>query len=74
MLLMERSVDKYPYMTAILLEFLHFTVENYHPPQRDYIHQHVGMAGQALVDKGVIRYGDHVTHSLFRVFEFDFNL
>jgi hypothetical protein len=55
MLLMDRSVGGYPYMTAILLEFLHFAVENYHPPLRDYIHKHVGMAGQALVDKGVIR-------------------
>ncbi|KAG0307175.1 Integrator complex subunit 3 [Dissophora globulifera] len=55
MLLMEKSVERYPYITAILLEFLHFTVENYYPPLRDYIHKHVGMAAQAIVDKGVIR-------------------
>ncbi|KAF9358449.1 Integrator complex subunit 3 [Mortierella sp. AD094] len=55
MLLMERSVERYPYITSILLEFLHFTVENYHPPLREYIHKHVGMAAQAIVEKGVIR-------------------
>ncbi|KAF9207247.1 Integrator complex subunit 3 [Haplosporangium sp. Z 27] len=55
MLLMERSVERYPYITSILLEFLHFTVENYYPPLREYIHKHVGMAAQAIVEKGVIR-------------------
>ncbi|ORZ20083.1 protein-domain-containing protein [Lobosporangium transversale] len=55
MLLMERSVERYPYMTAILLEFLQFTVDNYYPPLREYIQKHVGMAAQALVEKGVIR-------------------
>ena len=63
MLLMERSVERYPYITAILLEFLHFTVENYHPPLRDYIHKHVGMAAQELVDKGVIRYEEEGSSS-----------
>ncbi|KAF9172114.1 Integrator complex subunit 3 [Mortierella sp. AD011] len=37
------------------IEFLHFTIENYHPPLREYIHKHVGMAAQAIVEKGVIR-------------------
>ncbi|KAF9438747.1 Integrator complex subunit 3 [Entomortierella beljakovae] len=55
MLLMERSAERYPYITTILLEFLHFTIENYHLPLRDYIHKHVAMAAQAIVDKGVIR-------------------
>ncbi|KAG0358330.1 Integrator complex subunit 3 [Gamsiella multidivaricata] len=54
-LLMENSVERYPYITAILLEFLHFTIENYHPSLRDYIHKHIGMAAQDLVKKGVIR-------------------
>ncbi|KAF9581035.1 Integrator complex subunit 3, partial [Lunasporangiospora selenospora] len=55
MLLMERSLERYPYITSILFEFLHFVTENYYPPLRDRIHLHVQQAGQALVEKGVIR-------------------
>ncbi|KAF9971508.1 Integrator complex subunit 3 [Actinomortierella ambigua] len=48
-----------PHMTAILVEFLQFTVDNYHPPMREYLQQHVGMAGLDIVDKGVIKsFGD----------------
>ncbi|KAF9092710.1 Integrator complex subunit 3 [Mortierella sp. AD031] len=54
-LLVERSLDRAPHITAICLEFLHFTIENYHPPLRDYIHEHVGRAAQLIVEKGVIR-------------------
>ncbi|KAF9386500.1 Integrator complex subunit 3 [Podila verticillata] len=55
MLLMERSLMREPWVTAILVEFLHFTVLNYHPTQREVIQKHVGMAMQVLVDKQVIK-------------------
>ncbi|KAF9428955.1 Integrator complex subunit 3 [Podila epigama] len=56
MLLMERSLyNREPWITAILLEFLHFAVQNYYPPLSETIHKHVGMAGQILVDKQVIK-------------------
>ncbi|KAF9904756.1 Integrator complex subunit 3 [Linnemannia zychae] len=55
MLLMERSIERTAYITAILLEFLFFTVENYYPPLREYIQEHVGKAAQSIVEKGVIR-------------------
>lgn len=45
-----------PWVTAILVEFLHFTVLNYHPTLREVIQKHVGMAMQVLVDKQVIKY------------------
>ncbi|KAG0271175.1 Integrator complex subunit 3, partial [Linnemannia exigua] len=55
MLLMERSVERALYLTAILVEFLYFTVENYYPPLREYIQEHVAKAAQTIVEKGVIR-------------------
>ncbi|CAO3574568.1 unnamed protein product [Mortierella alpina] len=55
MLLMEKSVERYGYLTAILLEFLSFVTEHYHPPLREEIQRHVRLAGESLVDKGVIR-------------------
>ncbi|KAG0088835.1 Integrator complex subunit 3 [Podila epicladia] len=55
MLLMERSLMREPWVTAILVEFLHFTVLNYHPTLREVIQKHVGMAMQVLVDKQVIK-------------------
>ncbi|KAF9575167.1 Integrator complex subunit 3 [Mortierella alpina] len=55
MLLMEKSVERYGYLTAILLEFLSFVTEHYYPPLREEIQRHVRLAGESLVDKGVIR-------------------
>ncbi|KAF9286494.1 Integrator complex subunit 3 [Mortierella alpina] len=55
MLLMEKSVERYGYLTAILLEFLSFVTEHYYPPLREEIQKHVRLAGESLVDKGVIR-------------------
>ncbi|KAG0211495.1 Integrator complex subunit 3 [Mortierella sp. GBA30] len=55
MLLMEKSVERYSYITAILLEFLSFVTEHYYPPLREEIQRHVRLAGESLVDKGVIR-------------------
>ncbi|KAG0231380.1 Integrator complex subunit 3 [Actinomortierella wolfii] len=55
-----------PHMTAILIEFLQFTVDNYHPPMREYLQQHVGMAGQDIVDKGVIKALSHEHYAPIR--------
>ncbi|KAF8949267.1 Integrator complex subunit 3 [Haplosporangium gracile] len=55
MLLMERSVERAPYLTAIMMEFLFFAIENYCPPLREYIQEHVAKAAQSIVEKGVIR-------------------
>jgi len=65
MLLMERSVERAPYMTAIFLEFLYFTIEHYYPPLREYIQEHVAKAAQSIVEKGVIRYTPQSGHRLF---------
>lgn len=56
MLLMERSLDRAPYLTAIMMEFLFFAIENYCPPLREYIQEHVAKAAQSITEKGVIRY------------------
>jgi len=53
---MEKTLGTHPWITAILIEFLYFTAENYHPPLREHIYKHIGMAAQDIVDKGVIRY------------------
>ncbi|KAG0344649.1 Integrator complex subunit 3 [Podila humilis] len=57
MLLMERSftVMREPYLTSYFLEFLHFTVLNYHPPSKEFIQKHVGLAAQTLLEKQVIK-------------------
>ncbi|KAH7032065.1 protein-domain-containing protein [Linnemannia elongata] len=55
MLLMERSLERAPYLTAIMMEFLFFAIENYCPPLREYIQEHVAKAAQSIADKGVIR-------------------
>lgn len=53
---MEKTLGTHPWITAILIEFLYFTAENYHPPLREQIYKHIGMAAQDIIDKGVIRY------------------
>lgn len=55
MLLMERSIERAPYITAVMMEFLFFAIENYYPPLREYIQEHVAKAAQSIADKGVIR-------------------
>ncbi|KAF9130899.1 Integrator complex subunit 3 [Mortierella sp. GBA39] len=55
MLLMERSLERAPYLTAIMMEFLFFAIENYCPPLREYIQEHVAKAAQSITEKGVIR-------------------
>ncbi|KAF9181462.1 Integrator complex subunit 3 [Haplosporangium sp. Z 767] len=59
-LLMERSLERHPHITMILLEFLYFTVENYHPMLHEFIQKHVAMAGQDIAEKGVIRSFRHM--------------
>ncbi|RUS16646.1 protein-domain-containing protein, partial [Endogone sp. FLAS-F59071] len=55
MLLMERSVERYPYITTILMEYLKFTIDEYHPPIRDYIAQCIAFGMKELIRVGVIR-------------------
>ncbi|KAK3813333.1 MAG: protein-domain-containing protein [Benniella sp.] len=59
-LLMEKTLGTHPWITAILIEFLYFTAENYHPPLREQIYKHIGMAAQDIIDKGVIRSLKHM--------------
>ncbi|KAK9765526.1 hypothetical protein K7432_006088 [Basidiobolus ranarum] len=54
-LLMERSVEKYAFITSILLEFLQFIVEEYYPEKANDIKLHVRSAMQTIMEKGVIR-------------------
>ncbi|ORX99369.1 hypothetical protein K493DRAFT_313249 [Basidiobolus meristosporus CBS 931.73] len=54
-LLMERSVEKYAFITSILLEFLQFVVEEYYPEKANDIKLHVRSAMQTIMEKGVIR-------------------
>lgn len=56
MLLMERSVERYPYITTILMEYLKFTIDEYHPPIRDHIAQCVAFGMKELIRVGVIRF------------------
>ncbi|KAG1565052.1 hypothetical protein G6F45_006922 [Rhizopus arrhizus] len=55
MLLMERSAERYPYITAILMEFLKYAVEEYYPPMKDYIARCVSCGMRVMLSKGVIR-------------------
>lgn len=65
---MERSLDRAPYLTAIMMEFLFFAIENYCPPLREYIQEHVAKAAQSITEKGVIRYErDHLTQCILSV-------
>ncbi|KAJ1979316.1 hypothetical protein H4R34_002870 [Dimargaris verticillata] len=54
-LLMERSLEKYPYFTTILMEFLDFTIREYHPPLRQFLGKRVHGAMQDILAKSVIR-------------------
>ncbi|KAJ1971613.1 hypothetical protein H4R35_005163 [Dimargaris xerosporica] len=60
-LLMERSLEKYPYFTTILMEFLDHAVREYHPPLRQFIGKRVHSAMQDILAKSVIRSLDALT-------------
>ncbi|KAI8141301.1 protein-domain-containing protein [Fennellomyces sp. T-0311] len=55
MLLMERSAERYPYITAVTMEFLRYSVDEYFPPMRDYMAKCVATGMRIMLDKGVIR-------------------
>lgn len=55
MLLMERSAERYPQITATMMEFLKFSVDRYFPPLKDYMAQCVACGMRVLLNKGVIR-------------------
>lgn len=55
MLLMERSAERYPAITAVLMEFLKHSVDRYFPPMKDYMAQSVACGMRLMLSKGVIR-------------------
>ncbi|KAI8078947.1 protein-domain-containing protein [Gilbertella persicaria] len=55
MLLMERSAERYPGITALIMEFLKKSVDEYFPPLRDYMASCVTCGMRVLLNKGVIR-------------------
>ncbi|KAI9308854.1 protein-domain-containing protein [Cunninghamella echinulata] len=55
MLLMERSVERYPYITATLLEFIYHSINEYYPPLKDYMAKSVLCGMQTMLSKCVIR-------------------
>lgn len=55
MLLMERSAERYPYITAIMMEFLKYAVDEYYPPLKDYMEKCVECGMRVMLEKGVIR-------------------
>ncbi|KAI9491517.1 integrator complex subunit 3 [Zychaea mexicana] len=55
MLLMERSAERYPYITAVIMDFLRCTVEDYYPPMRDHMAKCVATGMRVMLEKGVLR-------------------
>ncbi|KAG0184656.1 Integrator complex subunit 3 [Apophysomyces sp. BC1034] len=55
MLLMERSAERYPYISSIIMEFLKLSVDEYYPPMKDYMARCVSCGMQTMLSKGVIR-------------------
>ncbi|CEI97081.1 hypothetical protein RMCBS344292_11222 [Rhizopus microsporus] len=55
MLLMERSAERYPYITAMLMEFLKYAVDEYYPPMKEYMAKCVLCGMKVMLSKGVIR-------------------
>ncbi|ORE00953.1 hypothetical protein BCV72DRAFT_246293 [Rhizopus microsporus var. microsporus] len=55
MLLMERSAERYPYITAMLMEFLKYAVDEYYPPMKEYMSKCVSCGMKVMLSKGVIR-------------------
>lgn len=56
MLLMERSAERYPYITAMIMEYLKHAADKYYPPMRDYIRGCITCGMRTMLEKGVIRY------------------
>ncbi|KAI7892878.1 protein-domain-containing protein [Mucor mucedo] len=55
MLLMERSAERYPYITSVIMEFLKNSVDDYFPPLKEYMARCVACGMRVLLSKGVIR-------------------
>lgn len=55
MLLIERSAERYPTITAVMLEFLKMSVDKYFPPLKEYMARCVACGMGVLLSKGVIR-------------------
>ncbi|KAJ1918008.1 Integrator complex subunit 3 [Coemansia sp. S17] len=53
-LIMARSVDRYPFLTESFIEFLAFVTEAYAPSLAPQIRQSVGLVMRIAVEKGVI--------------------
>ncbi|KAL0081191.1 integrator complex subunit 3 [Phycomyces blakesleeanus] len=54
-LLMEKSAERYPYITSIIMEFLKFSVDEYYPPLKEKMAQSVACSMKTSISKGVIR-------------------
>ncbi|KAI8365712.1 protein-domain-containing protein [Blakeslea trispora] len=55
MLLMERSAERYPQITASIMEFLKKSADEFFPPLKDYMASCITCGMRALLSKGVIR-------------------
>jgi hypothetical protein len=55
MLLIERSAERYPAITAVMIEFLKHSVDKYFPPMKEYMGRGVACGMGVLINKGVIR-------------------
>lgn len=55
MLLMERSAERYPQITSVIMQFLKHSVDEYFPPLKDYMAKCVACGMRVLLGKGVIR-------------------
>lgn len=55
MLLIERSAERYPAITAVMIEFLKYSVDKYFPPLKEYMARCVSCGMGVLINKGVIR-------------------
>ncbi|KAJ2808480.1 hypothetical protein H4R20_000868 [Coemansia guatemalensis] len=53
-LLITRSIDRYAYLTASLVEFLSFVVDAYAPALASVIHRSIGTVMLGAVEKGVV--------------------
>ncbi|KAJ2612835.1 hypothetical protein H4S08_002517 [Coemansia sp. RSA 1365] len=53
-LLIARSIDRYAYLTASLVEFLSYIVDAYAPALATVVHRSIGMVMLGAVEKGVL--------------------
>ncbi|KAI8078774.1 protein-domain-containing protein [Halteromyces radiatus] len=81
MLLIERSAERYPYITASLIEFINQSILEYYKPMTDYMMKCVKCGMQLMLSKSVIRsllfiyqcpstdqYTKQIMHTLFEEF------